>query len=1286
MSSITIFRRACRMSARATTLLIVSIAAAGLLMASSSALALSQRGHELSASFGTEGEGALRNPEGVAVNEATGEIYVVDSGHNRLNRYSATGEFLGTTGWGVSNGEKANQECAAGEGCKDGIPDSGKGEEGSGSPPHLQTGQLISPEGIAVDNSSGPNKGDVYVIADTLPEKSLVYRYSAEGAYLGHATTVKESEEYGRPDGIAVDASGHLLVEWSGSEIVEMAGGEKHQVLKTIEAELEFAPARPGFAVDGAGNLYVNFEPGEAFVEEAEGFPYEEGIGVGGFRPCEQSRCFVSKLAGFAAEGEPEPGFPRLSGIEAGPIAALAADSSSGDVYVAEAGTIAALNSEGELIEKFGALSRASGLAADGATGVVYAADGAGNKIDVYSLAAPAAPTVDELSVTKIGPNDATLDALIDPHGATTGATFEYGTATCSSGGCTAVTADSSMAGETFDSAAFGHQNANTAVTGLTPDTTYHYRVIATGKEVVTSEEGTFTTQAQAVAFTLPDDRSWEMVSPSAKQGAGFEAITKEGGLIQASESGEALTYIATAPDETEPDGNRNPTFTQILADREANPATGALEWASRDISIPYEHALGVAPGHEQEYELFSGDLSQSVVQPLGVTSHSEPQLSPHLEGEAPLEKTIYLRRTSSNEACTPPSVCYQPVVSPADDTAEKPLPFGGRNGFQTGIRFITATSDFHHVLLSSEVPLTAEPGAAHGLDLYEWTATGEGEGHLQLVNVLPGGAAAEFAGIGALNGEASAPSWLIRHAISNDGTRVFWSSEKHLYMRDMVKQETVRIDTPEPEAEAGGPEEPVFQTASSDGSRVFFTDARRLTKGSTAKRAAFETDLYEFNAETDKLTDLSIDLNNAENGETANIRGLVLGASEEGSVVYFVANGVLTKTPNARGETAAPGSCLQSHTGVAPPAATCNLYVERLDAETNTWQTPELVVELSAEDQPDWVDNNENLAYNTVRVSPNGLYLAFMSQQPLTGYDNRDTSPAALGARDEEVFLYSSEHPQVLTCASCDPTGARPSGVLDTEASGEGLGLLVDRVETWSGHWLAGDLPGWTGAEGENAIYQSRYLSDSGRLFFDSPVALVPADKNTKNDVYEYEPVGVGTCADESGCISLISSGTSERESAFLDASVSGNDVFFLTAQPLVASDHDTSLDVYDARDCSQAPCITPPSEVKVQCASEAECKPAVTTQPVLVAPAVTVSTAGNLPTTRQVPATSVPPSKPKAKTLTRAQRLAKALKACKRDRSKHKRAQCERAAKKAYGPKRAHKASRGAATGAKR
>ena len=51
---------------------------------------------------------------------------------------------------------------------------------------------------------------------------------------------------------------------------------------------------------------------------------------------------------------------------------------------------------------------------------------------------------------------------------------------------------------------------------------------------------------------------------------------------------------------------------------------------------------------------------------------------------------------------------------------------------------------------------------------------------------------------------------------------------------------------------------------------------------------------------------------------------------------------------------------------------------------------------------------------------------------------------------------------------------------------------------------------------------------------------------------------------------MSLISSGTAEQESAFLEASENGDDAFFITAQPLVAADHDTNYDLYDARVCT--------------------------------------------------------------------------------------------------------------------
>ena len=183
---------------------------------------------------------------------------------------------------------------------------------------------------------------------------------------------------------------------------------------------------------------------------------------------------------------------------------------------------------------------------------------------------------------------------------------------------------------------------------------------------------------------------------------------------------------------------------------------------------------------------------------------------------------------------------------------------------------------------------------------------------------------------------------------------------------------------------------------------------------------------------------------------------------------------------------------------------------------------------------------------------------------------------------------------------------------MFDTEAAGEGFGLLVDRPETWTGHWLAGSLPGWTLFELNNpeAEHQSRYLSNSGRLFFNSADPLVAAGDRpapekrsstaTKQsvgveNVYEYEPAGQGSCTSQPGCVALISSGTSRHESAFLDASESGNDVFFLTAAQLVAQDTDNSLDIYDARVCGTPEtqsCLPEKPPPPPACSGE-ECRP---------------------------------------------------------------------------------------------
>ena len=327
-----------------------------------------------------------------------------------------------------------------------------------------------------------------------------------------------------------------------------------------------------------------------------------------------------------------------------------------------------------------------------------------------------------------------------------------------------------------------------------------------------------------------------------------------------------------------------------------------------------------------------------------------------------------------------------------------------------------------------------------------------------------------------------------------------------------------------------------------------------------------------------------------------------VIGTSEDGSYVYFVATEVLAS------------GALDGED---------NLYLAH--EEEGKWTTS-YIATLSSEDEHDWYSGlagalTRDLGGVRSRVSPDGGYLAFMSNRSLTGYDNLD---AANGRPDDEVYLFDARSGR-LACASCNPTGARPTGIFD-----DGENVLTDRNitsnNTLRGHWLAGLLPGWyDGAlSDKGVVYQPRYLSNSGRLFFDSPSGLVPQDTNGLMDAYEYEPVAVGSCsaADTTfsersgGCVSLISSGTSSSESAFIAASENGDDVFFLTASRLSAADYDTSVDVYDAHVCSAAaPCVAAPVSPP-PCTTGDACKAAPAPQPpIFGAPAsATFSGAGNV------------------------------------------------------------------------
>jgi len=304
-------------------------------------------------------------------------------------------------------------------------------------------------------------------------------------------------------------------------------------------------------------------------------------------------------------------------------------------------------------------------------------------------------------------------------------------------------------------------------------------------------------------------------------------------------------------------------------------------------------------------------------------------------------------------------------------------------------------------------------------------------------------------------------------------------------------------------------------------------------------------------------------------------------------------------------------------------------------------------IATLSPADSPDWA-GVYRLPGFTSRVSPDGHWVTLMSDKGLTGYDNHDANS---GEPDEEVFIYGADSGR-LTCASCDPSGARPVGGLDAGGS-----------EAWTHQWVAASIPTWTEYAEQSSLHQSRFLSNNGRLFFDSIDPLVPGDINGRQDVYEWEPDGEGSCHGAPGCTYLISGGTGTADSEFVDASDSGDDVFFLTRDRLVAQDVDTNYDIYDARVCTSAePCPAQQPSQALSCDSGDACKPAPTPQPAIFgqpSSATTFSSAG------PSPARGVG-SRP----LTRAQMLAKALKACRAKKSRRRRTLCESAARRRYGP----------------
>ncbi len=287
--------------------------------------------------------------------------------------------------------------------------------------------------------------------------------------------------------------------------------------------------------------------------------------------------------------------------------------------------------------------------------------------------------------------------------------------------------------------------------------------------------------------------------------------------------------------------------------------------------------------------------------------------------------------------------------------------------------------------------------------------------------------------------------------------------------------------------------------------------------------------DLYRFEAGSGNLTDLTPD---AADSRGAEVQG-VLGTSNDGSHVYFVANGDLDGVGPAT-----TGSCVfsgQEWTGE------CNLYLWNAGVTTFVSKLhPQGSLDYNS-DAADWsqigVAGGGGTVLNTGRVSADGEVVVFRSQKQLSEYENHEVP---------EFYRWDA-HTGALDCVTCNPSQVAPVSKPETAAKTSFFGL------------------------GSFSMYTTRNLSASGnQFFFETPDSLLPADINGVKDVYEWEADGAGSCesaAQDGGCLYLISTGKSAEQSNFADASASGDEVYFFTDSKLVGQDEDGQVDVYAAK-----------------------------------------------------------------------------------------------------------------------
>ncbi len=1044
----------------------------------------------------------------------------------RLARYNPDRSF--GEAWGVTIKEGPYESC---------------GPEGEAAHPHCSPLPNFGGGGERADVDVNQTTGNVYVLTPGVGISGIprITEYSADGSEV--ITRFGESAASGEtvpasPGKIHGAEAGGIAVNAAGEVYVSDSGPNSYRRL------MVFTPKTPGDYTE-----YEYAGQSHDIVPEAGRFPTRPIADAAG-------NIYSGELTDIEKYDPTHPADPPICTFKfkKGGITSITVNPLTGEVFFFsyQDKKLHRLNpcvggkfTEAEAIEFAPGRSAIGGLAVDPvkqfdparAAGILYAGspDGSGGKEKgegsnrefessmgfVFAPPNESSPVVVAESVSAVTSSSARLEGKLDPKGNVTRYVFQY----ISDAAYQANEPTERFAGA-LEAPAGGAQIEGskvipvaTTVSGLLADASYHYRILATShcspgepeKECVgEGAERTFSTYPLETAG-LPDNRAWELVSPAQKNGGQVLPANPEASSCFAGECKPGYSY-SHFPMQSTPGGDAiayegSPfSFDEgALIENQYIARRGASGWQS--VNLTPSRLLSKGQGG---YLAFKADLSQSVLE----------QINFPLSPLGPPDFGNLYTQPSAEPASLDPFLSEAPPNRTPGNSSER-----------LRLYFAGASADFSRFFFGANDALTedAQGGPEAKTNLYERSG-----GELHLVNLAPGNAetlpGAVF-GSGELlrAGNASIPEIFTFHAISRDGSRAFWTSEEdgNLYVRE--DGETLEVPDPNSCATSLLPAQRVcFLTAAADGSRVLLSDGLLF--------------------DVEDLEAPPVDLTQGQGGFEG-----VVGQSEDLSRVYFVDTKVLTgEEENGHGAKAQEGE------------GKFNLYAWHEGATSFVGTLSGSGASENWHPSEDW---ELAPAHRSASASPDGRWLAFVSNASLTGFDSTgpcDRISGTVNFNDgpcAEVFLYEAETGE-LRCPSCNRTGAPPHG-----------GAHVLQLQ------------------GASTLPPPRYLTNSGRLFFDSQDSLSPFDTNGRvEDVYEFEPNGIGDCTRAADCVRLISAGRSGIDSNFLAMDASGKNVFFTGRDQLVAADKDDLVDLYVAREGGGFP----PAVGAAECQGEA-CLPSV-------------------------------------------------------------------------------------------